>query len=569
MNSTVAKLFENKRDKAHRALASRLADVARETSTRGMFNSGAHVELAYKEHEKTIRELARQLVEGYREYHKSTHRPVDSAVVAEAKAALAQMLADETGRSRESVLVLCLKLNSGTRLEEHMKVQLDALSRAIMLECEREVEAWHEVEQAQARPAPAAGERSSVVFVIMPIGRKETDLFYNEVIKPAAVVHGFEARPVNLTEGEEGITERALALIAKGPFVICDLTFARPNCYYEAGFAQGKGVLVLLTAREDHNPRANSRTPDQAKVHFDLDQKNITFWSERDLLAARKELTERIQRTLEQLAGRPPAERPIAGRREVSRPVLDLIVMKRQNFTGTPADSRAVASHSIAVVPVGSISVPIDQDTERRLTSALVQHLEFLPKPLQGAPLAEHDSGHITVGRRNCELNLHWKWAVTSSGAVIFERSVGYGPSDTDTIGDILLDGIVTLRLAAQWLDSLGYSGDVEIFFDLKLSQLRVLRKVPPGFADLYQQDDYDGLLGVHFEEEQPQERPAVASSQERVSLAQLKDASAVLTKTYMAFFQSMRKARINPGAWASMLGTLMRDYDASLRRPA
>jgi nucleoside 2-deoxyribosyltransferase len=57
--------------------------------------------------------------------------------------------------------------------------------------------------------------------------------------------------------------------------VLADLTHARPSVYFEVGYAQGLGVPLLLTCRKDHYRAAH----DNARVHFDLEQYKISFWS--------------------------------------------------------------------------------------------------------------------------------------------------------------------------------------------------------------------------------------------------------------------------------------------------
>jgi hypothetical protein len=57
-------------------------------------------------------------------------------------------------------------------------------------------------------------------------------------------------------------------------FAVCDLTFARPSVYFEAGFAQ-RAVPVIYTVREDHLTRGQ---PDDCRVHFDLQMKPLITW---------------------------------------------------------------------------------------------------------------------------------------------------------------------------------------------------------------------------------------------------------------------------------------------------
>jgi transposase-like protein len=81
--------------------------------------------------------------------------------------------------------------------------------------------------------------------------------------------------------------------------VLCDLSFERPNCYFEAGFAKGSFRRVIFTARADHDPRAAQRG--EHRVHFDVDQLRITFWNPEDLPRARTEVEERLANVLREI----------------------------------------------------------------------------------------------------------------------------------------------------------------------------------------------------------------------------------------------------------------------------
>jgi hypothetical protein len=129
----------------------------------------------------------------------------------------------------------------------------------------------------------------------MRIGVEDTDKYLNEVVIPATKECGLNAFPVNLTEGENPITNRILENIKGSVFVICDLTYERPNCYFEAGYAMGAGVRCIFTARHDHDPRLEGRRQQDPKVHFDLDSMKITYWKQDSLESARSALVGRIK----------------------------------------------------------------------------------------------------------------------------------------------------------------------------------------------------------------------------------------------------------------------------------
>jgi hypothetical protein len=114
------------------------------------------------------------------------------------------------------------------------------------------------------------------------------------------------AREIELTpnfagahETGEALSEEILSSIRRSIIVLCDLSFERPNCYYEAGYAKGALRHVIFTCREDHDPRKYADA--QFKVHFDLDQLRITWWNPADLGSCQAELADRLRDVKQQI----------------------------------------------------------------------------------------------------------------------------------------------------------------------------------------------------------------------------------------------------------------------------
>jgi hypothetical protein len=161
------------------------------------------------------------------------------------------------------------------------------------------------LEDALSRGADAPAEmlrelresmrRRNELFVIMAF-RPETEEFWKQVVEPVA--NSLSLKPVRIDkeETEIAISEEILSSVRRSLLVLCDLSFERPNCYFEAGYAKGCFRRVLFTARHDHDPRRSP--PGQFKVHFDLDQLKITWWNPDDLSQARSELESRIRKIL-------------------------------------------------------------------------------------------------------------------------------------------------------------------------------------------------------------------------------------------------------------------------------
>jgi hypothetical protein len=115
----------------------------------------------------------------------------------------------------------------------------------------------------------------TTVFVASAFGFAEIDELYAECIEPTCLSHGYKPVRVDMSEPSSSITEAILRGITEAACVIADLTHARPSVYYEVGFAQGLGVPLLLTCRKDHYRGTESKL----RVHFDLEQYKISFWS--------------------------------------------------------------------------------------------------------------------------------------------------------------------------------------------------------------------------------------------------------------------------------------------------
>ncbi|MDF2630445.1 MAG: hypothetical protein K0R39_4276, partial [Symbiobacteriaceae bacterium] len=95
-------------------------------------------------------------------------------------------------------------------------------------------------------------------FIIMKFGDEVLDSAYERVVEPTAMKFGYQAIRVDRVQDSGPVTDQILDNIASSSIVIADLTGERPNCYYEAGFAQALGKEVILLIREGE------------RIHFDL-----------------------------------------------------------------------------------------------------------------------------------------------------------------------------------------------------------------------------------------------------------------------------------------------------------
>lgn len=122
---------------------------------------------------------------------------------------------------------------------------------------------------------------------------------YRDGIDPAIRAAGYLPMRIDRKEHNNKIDDEIIAEIRRSRFIVADFTcgvfegpdgraveISRGGVYYEAGFAQGLGLQVIWTCRQDHI----------GLVHFDTRQFNHIAWSSPDEL--RERLTVRIRAVL-------------------------------------------------------------------------------------------------------------------------------------------------------------------------------------------------------------------------------------------------------------------------------
>ena len=173
-------------------------------------------------------------------------------------------------------------------------------------------------EEALSASGPAAKMVSEEVFVIMA-SNEDLDVLYRESIEAAIKDNALRAYLMVVSEPDGEITDEILDRIESARLLVADMTYERPNCYYEAGYAHAKGKKVIFSARADHDPRRANRQPNDPKIHFDLDSHKFSFWQPGEWTALRVELRKRIAQSLKTLSvgGTPAARRSEVGEGEV------------------------------------------------------------------------------------------------------------------------------------------------------------------------------------------------------------------------------------------------------------
>ncbi len=116
-------------------------------------------------------------------------------------------------------------------------------------------------------------------FVAMPISREDPDVL--DAIKEAGQRCGVLAERIDDPQSNDRITDRILESIDRAEFVIADLTGAKPNVYYEAGYAHARGKTPIYIAREGTN------------LEFDLRDFPVIFF--RNLKQLKDDLEKRLR----------------------------------------------------------------------------------------------------------------------------------------------------------------------------------------------------------------------------------------------------------------------------------
>jgi hypothetical protein len=135
-------------------------------------------------------------------------------------------------------------------------------------------------------PTPIFKVDNGFVFIAMPIDVKDPLLEdIHHAIKDAALSVGLVAERVDEPATTERITDRVLESLHRAEFVVADLTYNKPNVYYEAGYAHALGKIPIYIAKEG------------TKIEFDLKDYPVIFFPNMSKL--KDELTRRLSGLLE------------------------------------------------------------------------------------------------------------------------------------------------------------------------------------------------------------------------------------------------------------------------------
>jgi hypothetical protein len=132
-------------------------------------------------------------------------------------------------------------------------------------------------------PVSAGRPVSNDLFIVMPMLAADPALEdVVDAIKQSASSLGINAYRVDQLETSGKISDSIVEGLKSAAYIVVDLTHARPNVYWEAGFCHGLGKLPVYIARAGTNPE------------FDVKDYPVIYYSSMKQL--REGLTKRLAR---------------------------------------------------------------------------------------------------------------------------------------------------------------------------------------------------------------------------------------------------------------------------------
>lgn len=134
-------------------------------------------------------------------------------------------------------------------------------------------------------PSPSldtSSYRPNTAFIMMAIDPNEPILEdVKNGIKEVFQEFGIDAISADEIEHEDAITDRILHEIRESEFLIADLTYERPNVYYEIGYAHARRKRVILYRRKG------------TALHFDVAHRNCPEYE--NTSALKRQLRKRLE----------------------------------------------------------------------------------------------------------------------------------------------------------------------------------------------------------------------------------------------------------------------------------
>lgn len=114
-------------------------------------------------------------------------------------------------------------------------------------------------------------------------------------IKPACEELGFDAFLITEKEYNNDINDKIIADIKSSKFVIADFTYNNQGVYFEAGYAQGRGLEVIRTCNKSWFDGQDDKGV-KNHLHFDVNHYNFILWDNYEDL--KEKMKNRIRATI-------------------------------------------------------------------------------------------------------------------------------------------------------------------------------------------------------------------------------------------------------------------------------
>lgn len=160
-------------------------------------------------------------------------------------------------------------------LEEQKFILLEVKSQLAVFSCRLTSKAFSLLE--------SKNKNSNTVFVAMSFD-DTLNTVYESAIKVGIENAGYIPIRIDKKQHNNKICDEIISEIKKAKFIIADFTHHKNGVYYETGFAQGLGLPVIWTCRED----------DIGDLHFDIQQYNCIVWEKEKLKDFAEKITHRI-----------------------------------------------------------------------------------------------------------------------------------------------------------------------------------------------------------------------------------------------------------------------------------
>jgi hypothetical protein len=147
------------------------------------------------------------------------------------------------------------------------------------------LEGWEKYEALHKEIA-----ESRTAFMAMKFGDATLDKMLEECFRPAVKRTGFELRILTDQQAAGLIDDQIRSGLLAARFVVADLTHGNPGAYWEAGYAEGRGIPVIYTC-ETGAWKTN-------KPHFDTNHLATIIWDASKPKEAEDALTSMVRATL-------------------------------------------------------------------------------------------------------------------------------------------------------------------------------------------------------------------------------------------------------------------------------